>query len=494
MPQPDTAELVKADASRSRAGPPTAAPPRASLPALLRPLAAMTATMAFRQAASFVAVVVAAGAVILWLLYVHTTDLMSRQLVETMSVEAEGLADLGRAAGPLAIVEAVKARAAAGSVGGRLYLVIGPRGNTLAGNLPQWPDEIATDASGGTFAYQGGPDTRRLAAGVALRLPGDLRLLVARDLDEQRQLAARVKWLFLGGFGALALAGLGAGLLASRLALRRLASITRTSDAIMAGDFSGRIPLSGAGDELDHLSGNLNAMLDRIEQLMAGLREVSDNIAHDLKTPLNRLRSRAEAALREAKDPGAAHAALGQVIEDADELIKTFNALLLIARLEAGALQDTAEMFDVSALARDVAELYAPVAEEAGLSLSCDAADGIMLRANRQLVGQAIANLIDNAIKYGRPAAGGPASIEARVEVNGGEVSISVADHGPGIPAADRERVLKRFVRLEASRTRPGPGLGLSLVAAVARLQGGRVLLEDNAPGLRIVLVVPARV
>ena len=186
-------------------------------------------------------------------------------------------------------------------------------------------------------------------------------------------LAREVRWLYLLGFGALALAGLLAGLVASRLALGRVAEIAATSDQIISGDFSRRVPVTGSGDELDRLAGNLNAMLDRIESLMAGLREVSDNIAHDLKTPLTRLRARAEAALREG-DGAHARDGLGRVIDDADELIKTFNALLLIARLEAGALEASAETFDLAGLVGDIAELYEPVAEEAGMKLTCEAA------------------------------------------------------------------------------------------------------------------------
>ena len=465
-------------------------------------IAAMTGTMAFRQASVSVAALVSAGALVMWLLYGTVNDIVTRAVVETMTVEADGLAEVARVGGPAAVIEAVSARSRTDPA--RLYLLLSAPGAKLAGNLDRWPAELVAGLPGGTFHFLGGrdtaasgEDTQRLGAGVTLALPGDMRLLVARDLADQRHLAARVKWLFGLGFGALALVGLVAGLLASRLALRRVAEITRTSDAIMAGDFTGRIKLSGADDELDHLSRNLNAMLDRVEQLMAGLREVSDNIAHDLKTPLSRLRSRAEAALRETAVPEQHREArlreeLGQVIEDADELIKTFNALLLIASLEAGTLSEAAETFDLGALVRDVAELYAPVAEEAGLMLRCEAADGVQIRANRQLVGQAIANLIDNAIKYGQPAASA-AAIEVGVNGRAGEAHVVVADHGPGIPAADRERVLRRFVRLDASRTRPGTGLGLSLVAAVARLQGGRVELEDNAPGLRIALVLPCR-
>ena len=265
---------------------------------------------------------------------------------------------------------------------------------------------------------------------------------------------------------------------------------------LQRGDLSRRIASRGTGDELDELSRNLNAMLDRIEQLMASLREVSDNIAHDLKTPLNRLRNRAEAALRESRSASEYRAGLERTIEEADEIIKTFNALLLIARLEAGAVDESKEVFDLTAFIRDLVELYEPHAEESQRRLTFHANGPIPVRANRQLIGQAVANLLDNAIKYGGPSredANGVSAgdIEVALRKTDTGVEVVVADHGPGIPALDRERALKRFVRLEASRTRPGTGLGLSLVAAVARLHEGQVRLEDNHPGLRVVLSWP---
>jgi signal transduction histidine kinase len=257
----------------------------------------------------------------------------------------------------------------------------------------------------------------------------------------------------------------------------------------MEGALSGRVPVVGSGDEFDRLSENLNAMLDRIEKLMTGMREVSDNIAHDLKTPLNRLRNRAEAALRERGSAKTYQAALEKTIEEADDLIKTFNGLLSIARLEAGTAGGAMEEINVEALIRDVVELYEPAAEDKGLSLTAKSAKDIHLLADRQLIGQALANLIDNAIKYGGADGSGEIAVSA-IDTDAA-VEITVTDPGSGIPEKDRERVLNRFVRLEKSRSRPGSGLGLSLVAAVARLHGGEVRLDDNKPGLRAVLSLP---
>ena len=317
-----------------------------------------------------------------------------------------------------------------------------------------------------------------------------MTLVIGRDIEDQRIIADRIRRGVLFGFAVLSLIALGGGALASRMMLKRVETINQTSRSIMAGDLSRRIPLTGSGDEFDDLSAHLNAMIERIELLMTSLREVSDNIAHDLKTPLNRLRNRAEAALIDPRGPDSYRDGLERTIDEADELIKTFNAMLLIARLEAGAFDASKEAFDVGAVVRDATELYEPVAEEAGVALSSDIANGPSIIANRQLVSQAVINLIENALKYGRSSDTG-GSIAIAVANGGADVEISVADHGPGIAKADRERVLKRFVRLEECRTTPGTGLGLSLVAAVARLHDGRIRLEDNAPGLRAVLVLP---
>lgn len=285
---------------------------------------------------------------------------------------------------------------------------------------------------------------------------------------------------------------LGGWFVASRV-LKRVDDMTETTRTIMAGDLDGRLRVAGTGDELDRLAQNLNLMLERIGELMRGMKEVSDNIAHDLKTPLTRLRNRADEALRTAESPDALRTAIEGVIEDSDGLIRVFNALLTIARLEAGNAPESVRRFDAGAVAREVAELYEPLAEDRGLSLTVRTEPDLILDGNRELVGQAIANLIDNAIKYGaRSAEAAPQEITVSATRADDRIRLTVADHGPGIPEAERGRVLDRFVRLDAARSRPGFGLGLSLVNAVARLHGGSLDLADNAPGLAVTLSLPA--
>jgi signal transduction histidine kinase len=276
--------------------------------------------------------------------------------------------------------------------------------------------------------------------------------------------------------------------------LSRIDAMTETAHKIMAGDLAGRLPVAGTGDELDRLADNVNAMLERIEALMRGLKEVSDNIAHDLKTPLTRLRNRCEQVLRGPAGDSDYRAALESTIAESDDLIRTFDALLMIARAESGHARDNMSEFDAAEIARDVGELYEPLADEKGLALKVDAPVAAPVRGNRELVSQALANLVDNAIKYARPDGGlngAPADIILKAGNEGERIKLSVADRGPGIPKADRGRVVERFVRLEQARSEPGSGLGLSLAAAVARLHGGELRLEDNDPGLKSVIELP---
>ncbi len=317
---------------------------------------------------------------------------------------------------------------------------------------------------------------------------GDFNLLVGRDVEERQRIEQLLR-VSLAWAVALTLGlGLLGGILFSRNVLARIETITRTARDIMAGDLRQRVPRTGSNDEIDRLAASLNEMFDEIERLVTSMREVTDNIAHDLRSPLNRMRNRLEVTLMLPASEAEYRAALDETVAEVASLLDTFNALLTIARAEAGRPEGTALPFDLSAAAVDMVELYEPVAEEKSIALASDIAAGVMLTGHRQLVSQALGNLIDNAIKY-TPARGAVSVVVRRA---GAGCDLIVADTGPGIPAADRERVLDRFLRLEASRNAPGSGLGLSLVRAVARLHCAELVLEDNLPGLRVTLHFPA--
>ena len=323
------------------------------------------------------------------------------------------------------------------------------------------------------------------------KLASGLILVVGRDVVERRGFTAIVLQWFAVGAGGILLFSLVAGVLTAVRVLRRIDTISSTSNKIMSGNLSERVPVTGRNDEFDALATNLNLMLDRIEQLMQGMKEVTDNVAHDLKTPLTRLRNKAESALRDGQNEATRKQALETTIEESDKLIKTFNALLMIARAEAGTPSGALSEIDLSAVVLDVAELYGPLAEDQGLALETDIDEGVRINGNRELLGQALVNLIENALKYYEPSEGKAGLIKVSLKRAGARVRIEVTDNGPGIPAEDRGRVVERFVRLEKSRTEPGSGLGLSLVAAVAQLHKGELRLEDNAPGVRAVVDLP---
>jgi signal transduction histidine kinase len=264
--------------------------------------------------------------------------------------------------------------------------------------------------------------------------------------------------------------------------MRRIEAVNQTAREIMEGDLSRRVPRDGSGDDFDQLAASLNRMLGRIEALMTAVRQVSDNIAHDLRTPLTRLRTGLE--LARSQDPRQAREALEQAIEDAEELLATFNALLRIARIESRSRRAAFAELDLAQLVRDVGELYEPLAAEKGQALSVEANGPVPLHGDRDLLFQAVANLVDNAIKY--TPEGGRISLWAGSR--DGHPEVAVADTGPGVPAELHEKVFQRFFRIDDSRSTPGSGLGLSLVRAVADLHGARIQLADEDSGLRVLL------
>ena len=462
------------------------------------PLTSVLRSNTFGLAAWVAALFVLAALAIAILLMVRTSDLLVKQVVASLEHEARAAAVEYQSQGLAHVVDTITRKSSV--AGPDLFYLEKADGSRLAGNFAVLPADLKAQRRGGVFQYRR-PDrvsSNNSRSGVALQqaLGSEAVLYVGRDIEDIGAFSNWLRWFLLGTFAALTLAAVAAGFAISRSFLGRLSTINETATSIMQGDLTERVPLTGQHDELDDLSRNLNKMLDRIGQLMMGLREVSDNIAHDLKTPLNRLRNRAEGALRDPRGGEAYREGLEHTIEEADGLIRTFNALLLIARLEAGSIEKTAVTFDLGEVLDDVSELYQPVAEENALAIETTITKPVQIHANKQLIVQAVANLIDNAIKYGRKAvSGGSNSGLVTVEVlsQSGEALIRVADQGPGISPADRERVLNRFVRLEQSRTQPGTGLGLSLVAAVARMHGGAVELDDNNPGLRVTLRLPQK-
>lgn len=419
-----------------------------------------------------------------------TSSSVSRQTDSTIDAEIRGLAEQFSQRGTPGLIAALQRRTVAAAQTRGLYLLIGPDNRVLAGNLSRWPDEPADSEGWLTFRLEfpevegGGVNFGRART---FNLRGGLRLLVGHDVRERDRVAVLIReilaWSLLAIFG-ISLLG---GLLMSRVLLGRIEAINRTSRDIMAGDLTRRVPVSGREDEFDQLAKNLNAMLDQIERLLGGMRQVSDNIAHDLRSPLARLRSGLELALIE--DPGSDgyRDAIAKAIREADSLLKTFTALLSIAQAEAGASRDRFASVDLQDLIQDVVELYDPLTEELGITLEVRPLQAVRRTGDRDLLFQALVNLLDNAIKFS--GAGG--RIEIGVERREGTAVLSVSDRGPGIPEDQREEVLKRFVRLEQSRSTSGSGLGLSLVQAVAHLHDGELLLEDNAPGLRASLILP---
>lgn len=458
---------------------------------------------AVRLSALYILLFAICAATLVFYVTAMSESLLTSQIRESVQQEVDQVGRAYDAGGMNLLLRTMERRAR--QPGANLYIIAGPSGDILAGNVASVQPGVLEEQGWTSlpFRYQryaeGDQGKRHMAVANIDVLDNGLRILIGRDLGEPEAFRVLVRQALMI---ALAIMGLGAVIIwfgIGRNALKRIDRMSAASKKIMAGDLSQRLPVGGSGDEFDRLSVSLNAMLGRIEKLNEGLRQVSDNIAHDLKTPLSRLRNKAADAL-DTPDTETRRVALEGIISESDQLIRTFNALLMISRVEAGSVAAEMSTVDLSAIVADSAELYEPVAEEAGLALTSSIEPGIAVQGNRELIGQAIFNLIDNAIKYSSGTdGGGEVSLRLTRSVDG--ICLQVADRGPGIPAEKREEVLKRFVRLDESRSKPGTGLGLSLVEAVMELHSGRLELSDTVAdgddvksrGLAVTMIFPVK-
>lgn len=460
----------------------------------MRRLARILGSNTFRLALIYTLIFGASVGALFYFVYFSTTGFIVRQKEAAIEADAAGFQEAFVRSGVTGLIIAINRRTMSGMNRDGIYLLVDSIGTPLAGNLRNWPTRPVGDDVWINFTIN---DMRSAEPEIAdvramqYAIPGSsgmqsYMLLVGRDVRDAREFRNRLIDSANVGIAITLALGIIGGFIFSRAVMGRIEDITRTCRRIMSGDLSQRVPVAPrSADELSQLSISINAMLDQIERLMRGMQQVSDNIAHDLRTPLTRLRSRLESTLRHLDNPAERETIEG-AIADADSLLATFAALLRIARAEAGSQRNFSDI-DLHALAEEVVDLYEPLAEEKGLGFVTQLQTDVVARGDANLIAQALANLIDNAIKYTDQG-----SVNVALVKQDGRAAFIVSDSGPGVPEAYRDKVLERLFRLEQSRTSPGSGLGLSLVAAVAKSHGMELKLEDNNPGLRVVLRFPA--
>ena len=454
-------------------------------------------TTPFRLTLMFLAVFLLAAAALLFYIYAVTAGEVTRRADREISAEMRSLETVYRQGGVNALNQEVIERTADGRP--FLYLLSDASGARITGTIATSPfgaGETGWKQFPVTGTDPNGAVVRQPARGEQVTLPTGERLLVGADIGQAEFFVVKIVRALQGAGALMLLLGLGGGLLVSRNVSRAMAGLNAVVTAVRNGDLRARARVRGARDEFDELAEGLNDMLDRLERSMAGLRHAGDAIAHDLRSPLTRLRTRLEVAMIDVEaGKGDPKAALAQALEDAEGVLRTFSAVLAIARLQAAGPAPDPATFDPAELAADVAELYEPVCEEKGLEFRAELTPQLVARGNREFVAQAVANLLDNAVKY--TPAGGAVVLRVRRR-SSGELEFSVTDTGPGVPESERARIVQRFVRLENSRHLPGAGLGLSLVAAVAESHRGRLEIDEgpgsvggSGPGLRVALVLP---
>lgn len=419
------------------------------------------------------------------LIYWSVTGSLERQSDAVTEAEIRGLAEQYDRRGLVGLVDVIRERVRRDGGGRSVYLLVDATLRPLAGNVAFWPRQFNRRGEWVDFTKTDTSGNQAPARALVLPVGQGYRLMVGRENPELVQIKQVFRRVAIWGIGltmGLALIG---GLMLALQAEKKIARLNRTTREIIAGDLSRRVPTSGSRDEYEELTKNVNTMLDRIESLLAGIRHVGDSIAHDLRSPLTRLRNQLESL---AAEEHAKPETLEQCARQAEGLLATFNALLRIARIESGAYRSAFAVVDLSAIVRDVCELYQAAAEAREISLDCETVGPAHVFGDRELLAQALTNLLDNAIKY-TPDRG---KITVELVRRGEALQVSVADSGPGIPSDQRERIFERFARLDQSRSKPGNGLGLSLVRAVAEQHDGRISVEDNSPGLKIKLALPS--
>lgn len=440
----------------------------------------------FRLTLFYAALFIASAGALFATVYITATAAMQNDMAAVLRSEAYQLAEVHSRTGLNGLAQQITRRINFRTRGPIFYLLQAPNGRVVVGNLPGMPPV------NGVVDFVPQPDTpapdadgeRAKLTGFGLTLSDGSFLLVAQDAARLTDMQHAIVRAFAWAGGLTLLLAIAGGAVLANSFLRRIDAITRTNRAIMEGDLSARIPVRGTQDEIDQLIASLNAMLGRIQQLMDGLRQVSSDIAHDLRTPLGRLRQHLEDARERAKTMADYDAATEAAIAEADELLETFSALLRIAQVEAGAQKSAFVELDLSALARSVGEAYQPAAEDSGHKLEIRIDDGVRLTGDRQLLAQMISNLVENALRH-TPAG---STVSLTLERSPAGFAIEVGDNGPGIPEAERGKVFDRFYRLDRSRSTAGSGLGLALVKAIAGLHGLSIELTDRNPGLGVVV------
>jgi signal transduction histidine kinase len=444
----------------------------------------------FRLALIYMALFSLSVLLLLSFIYWSTVGYMVRQTEATIEAEITGLAERYDLSGLPGLSKVINDRLSRQRTRSSLYLLTDSQFKPIIGNLKKWPQVQPSEEGWMSFDIDSGPSVgsgkhQSLARVFSLR--GDFHLLVGRDIHDLEEIQALIQEALFWGLLITVVLALVGGITISRTMMRKIEVVNATCHQIMAGDLARRIPRTGGDDDFDRLVDTLNQMLEQIEKLMQGVKQVTNNIAHDLRTPLTHLRRRLDMLRENCNSTEQNNELLDQAIGEADRLLTTFKALLRISEVESGSRRASFKEVDMTALLRDLMELYVPLSEEKEQIITTEITPSKPISGDRDLLFQAFSNVLDNAIKY-TPSSG---SIRLIMRDRPDQLNISVCDTGPGIPLTSREKVFERFFRLEKSRSSPGNGLGLSLVEAIISLHHGQVELADNQPGLKLTISLP---